>query len=148
MTKKHALQWKSFPRRAKSALSPETIQFLAEKYGFAADAIQGLGMHLLVAMTSPVRKPDTRLRQLQREKGEAHRDKARKSLERAQLALSAADDEISKFTAEDSHVLGAFDRNPANWQAKLRRISANLERLRADLRFSAILGSAPLIICS
>jgi hypothetical protein len=142
MTKKHTLQWKTFPKRTKSAFSPDTIQFLATKYGFAADSVQALGMDVLVAMTSPVKKPDARLHKLQRTKGEARRDKARKSIEQAQLALAAADDEISKLTAEDANVLGAFDRSPTNWQAKLRKISADLERLREDLRFSAILEHA------
>lgn len=142
MARRHALQWKTFPRRTKSAFSPETIHHLASKYDFAADSVQALGMDLLVAMTSPMKKQDERLVRIQRKKGEARRDRAHKSIVQAQQALSAADHEISTLTAEDANVLGAFDRNPKSWQEKLCKINADLARLRQDLGFSAALEHA------
>lgn len=139
MTKRQILQWKTFPRQAKSAFSPETVEALASRYDFPPDNVEALGMDLLIAVRSPMKKPDERLRKLQRKKGEARRDRALKSVEQAQRALAAADGEISTLTAEDADMMGAFDRSPANWQARLRRISADLEHLRQDLRSSAVL---------
>jgi hypothetical protein len=135
----HALHWKTFPRGRKSAFSPETVQHLAAKHGFAPDNIQALGMDLLTAMRSPVKGPDERLLKRQRTKGEARRDRARARIEQAKQALAAADREMSNLKAEDAYVLGAFDRNPANWHSRLRQITAELERLRRDLEFSGVL---------
>lgn len=142
MTKRHTLQWKTFSKQTKSVFSSDIIGHLATKYGFAPDNVEALGMDLLVAMTSSVKKPDERLLGLQRIKGEARRDSARKSIEKAQYALAVADQELSTLISEDAHVLGLFDRNPTNWLHRLSEINAELERISQDLSFSAVLEHA------
>jgi hypothetical protein len=142
MTSRHALQWKTFPRRTKSAFSPETIERLSTKYGFSVDDLQALGMDVLTAITSPAKRTDERLLKRQRKKAEIRRDRARGNIAKAQDALAAAGLEISALTAEDAHVLGAFDRSPANWQRRLNESCIALERLKQDLGFSAVLDHA------
>lgn len=138
MTKRHTLQWRNFAASTKSAFSPETIQHLSSKYGFTPDNVQALGMDLLVALRSPVKKPDARLLKLQKAKGEARRNKASKSIAEALQALATACHELSALVVEDAAALGVFDRNPASWQRRLNEISTALERLNQDLSFSAI----------
>ena len=142
MENQRALPWMTFSPNARSAFSGEVAKELAARHGLAPDNVLALGMDLLVAMAWRDQQPDDRLLKMQRRTGDRRRGRANVRLEQAEKAVAAAREELSGLAAADATVLGAFDRDPANWVARLDRIAAELGELHRALAYSARLEHA------